>query len=680
MPIRVHRFIRRFITVLSAAGLAGAQTINPKVDPSLPVLTTAREVARHPSSSMDLQPAVKLEAMVTFIDPNGTVFLRDATGATFLRARQRAPYQPGQNLSIEGVRFPGLYVGGIVPKKVDIVSMGPLPDPPVMSLKDLSTGRHHYELAEVEGVGRSVELTGETTATLRMNVDGGILEVQFDQTPENIMELVDAGLSIRGLAAGAINDHRQLVYPYLRVADGGAVSITQPAPADPFGVPDTPTQSLFDFARVGPSHRVKISGTALGPVLNGSAFIRSGERSVRVAVGQPVHLKAGDLVQALGFPQMGEVNAMLSDAVVRSTGEKGALPSPSVPDPKKISSGALDGELVTFEATVLQHLEGENVHIVRTPTHTLRVADPRGDAPGMAAGSRARFTGIWVVTKTRHGNYRAMPTEHEIWIRDAADIVLLSSPSWWNARKLTVTLAVVAGAGLLVLAWAAMLQRQVARQVRVIEAKAQREAMIEERQRIAREFHDTLEQELAGLSLRLDAAVPRVSDEKARTLLEQLRHLLFRLQNETRDFVWDLRDESQPTAPLASSLETLIDHLQTGTAIPLRFSAPGDLPVIPALAQHHLLRIAREAVNNAVKYSGAKVIQVKLEHADGMVSLKVEDNGGGFDLAARSNAAGHFGLQGMKERVRKLGASLDLHSKPGEGTRVEVVLAIGGNA
>ena len=74
---------------------------------------------------------------------------------------------------------------------------------------------------------------------------------------------------------------------------------------------------------------------------------------------------------------------------------------------------------------------------------------------------------------------------------------------------------------IIALAWVALLRRQVARQFAVIEGKAQREAIIEERQRIAREFHDTLEQELAGLSLRLDAATPRVEDEKARGLLEQ---------------------------------------------------------------------------------------------------------------------------------------------------------------
>ena len=114
------------------------------------------------------------------------------------------------------------------------------------------------------------------------------------------------------------------------------------------------------------------------------------------------------------------------------------------------------------------------------------------------------------------------------------------------------------GSRCVALAWAAMLRIQVSKQVRLIEAKAQYEAVAEERQRIAREFHDTLEQELAGLSIRLDAALPRVPDEKASGLLTQLRTLLIRMQTETRDFILDLR-ETAP-APLAESLQSLVDR------------------------------------------------------------------------------------------------------------------------
>jgi len=210
----------------------------------------------------------------------------------------------------------------------------------------------------------------------------------------------------------------------------------------------------------------------------------------------------------------------------------------------------------------------------------------------------------------------------------------------------------------------------------VIESKAQREAITEERQRIAREFHDTLEQELAGLSLRLDAATPRVTDEKARGLLDQQRKLLMRLQTETRDFVWDLRDATRHEAPLDIALRSLVEHLQVNTTTPLTFSSSGEIPKLPALIQHHLLSLAREAVNNAVKYAKGTGIAMELTGTADRLELSIADNGQGFDVERAMSLEGHFGLRGMRERTQKIGAELELDSSLGKGTRLKVMLPL----
>ena len=129
------------------------------------------------------------------------------------------------------------------------------------------------------------------------------------------------------------------------------------------------------------------------------------------------------------------------------------------------------------------------------------------------------------VSAIRRGGYRARATACQILPRAMEDLIVLRGAPWWNSQRLAIGLGGVALMALVGFAWVGLLRRQVARQFAVIEAKAQREAVIEERQRIAREFHDTLEQELAGLSIRLDAATPRVADEKARDLLRQQQKL-----------------------------------------------------------------------------------------------------------------------------------------------------------
>jgi len=234
----------------------------------------------------------------------------------------------------------------------------------------------------------------------------------------------------------------------------------------------------------------------------------------------------------------------------------------------------------------------------------------------------------------------------------------------------------VAGVAVLAFTWIVLLRGQVEKQLALLQGQAQAAATREERQRIAREFHDTLEQELAGLSLRLDAAASRVSDEKARGLLEQQRRLLSRLQSETHDFVWDLRDPSRQDAPLGEALKSLLDHLQSGTATPLRLSGEGVVPTLLPLVQHHLLRIAREAVNNAVKYANAKSIEISLNSKPDLLRLAIADDGGGFDLASAETLEGHFGIRGMKERAGKIGAALQIKSEAGKGTRVELTLTL----
>jgi signal transduction histidine kinase len=299
-----------------------------------------------------------------------------------------------------------------------------------------------------------------------------------------------------------------------------------------------------------------------------------------------------------------------------------------------------------------------------------------GKAPAdVQAESSVRVTGLCRVTGSRSDSYRAKPNAYRIWVRTMDDLVVLRRSPWWDSRTLALGLASVAALAFAALIWIALLRRQVGRQLSVIEAKAQREAIIEERQRIAREFHDTLEQELAGLSLRLDATTARVTDEKARTLLDQQRRLLMRLQTEARDFVWDLRDPSRQDAPLDGALRSLIEHLQVNTTTPLHFQKEGDIPPLPPIVQHHLLRITREAVNNAIKYAQASRIDVTLRNSVDALHLAIVDDGRGFDLGEASALEGHFGLRGMRERAKKLGAAFEVLCEPGKGTRIVLTLA-----
>ncbi len=617
------------------------------------VLRSAAEVARHAGNDAEAQPQVSLEAVVTYIDTSGTVFLADGTGATFLsRVRTPSLFKPGQVVSVEGKRLPGLFIGGIIPSKTEIIGNTPLPPPRSVVLRDLSSGRFHYQLVAIEGIGRSVERIDEAAAILKLSVVGGEVAVRFDQAPVGLQGFIDAEVRAEGLAAGGINDRRQLVSPYLKATSAAAVTVIVAAAEEPplVGVTSLTAQPA------GPSHRVSVKATALSPVMGGSLFIRGETGALRVKTGRR-KIAPGSVVVATGFPAMEGFSPVLDDASVEETGETERV-EPVEVSGENLASGRLDSDLVTLEATLVSTAP----YVARAAGREIQLRPHDGKTGFPAPGSRLRLTGIWQVTGTTLSGYKSRPSSFALWLRSAEDVEVISAPPWWTPGRLGILLAVISAVGVMALVWAAVLRIQVSKQVRLIAAKTQREAVAEERQRIAREFHDTLEQELAGLSIRLDAALPRVPDETASGLLTQLRTLLFRMQTETRDFILDLR-ETDP-APLAESLRSLVDDLQAGTEIPLTLEME-DVPEVPPHTRHHLLRITREAVNNAIKHSGAEAIEVSLTAE----SLTIRDDGKGFDPA--NTDATRFGLQGIKERAKKIGATLEATSSP-KGTEVMV--------
>lgn len=640
-------------------------------------LTTAREVAMHRGAPADeeLGAEVVLEATVTFRDSSGTVFLQDDTGATFLRPTPRsANLQRGQRIRISGHWFPGLYIGGIIPDAVEVLGTVAPVQPLRASPDDLVSGKFHYQLIEISGVCRSVRLTDENSAVMNLNVGGRVVEVRLDEAPGDFAKWIDARLRVRGLAAGSINDRRQLVLPYVRLQNRSDIELIEPAPSDESAIP---LVALADLQKtIKSEHRVKLAGMALAAPLAGGLFVREQDRSVFIQGQGMDGIKAGDLVEAVGFPEMGTFSAQLGDAMCRVVGA-GDPPEPLIADEKLLQNGC-DADLVTIEARVIQTLErdGAAEWLCQVgPVSVTAIVPPGAGVPALR-DSRVRLTGLCRVTATRSEGYRARPVACALWLREPGDAVLMQKAPWWTPRRLALTLSAVAAVALLALAWIVMLRLQVSRQLAIIEGKAQREAVAEERQRIAREFHDTLEQELAGLSLRLDAATTRVGDPKALALLDQLRKLLSRLQTETRDFVWDLRDASRQSSDLPAAIRSLLDHLQAGTPIPLHFDAAPGMPPLPPLVRHHLLRIVREAVHNAVKYARPGSVRVALDVTGERLALTIADDGIGFDPATVDAMEGHFGIRGMRERAAKVGGVLVIRSTPGQGSRVEFTLAL----
>jgi signal transduction histidine kinase len=212
-------------------------------------------------------------------------------------------------------------------------------------------------------------------------------------------------------------------------------------------------------------------------------------------------------------------------------------------------------------------------------------------------------------------------------------------------------------------------------QLRLRQIRYRFAGVLEERARLAREIHDTLAQGFVGISSQLDAVAMCMPEETtpARNYLDLARRMARHSLTEARRSVMDLRASALEGQDLAAALESGTRMWIAGSGIDLKVDVSGSAVELPQEFEQHLLRIAQEAVTNAVKHAGATGISIKLHMEAHKIYLRIKDNGRGFNQeGVFASLGGHFGLIGMRERAERLGGELRLTSHPGEGTEVEV--------
>lgn len=202
--------------------------------------------------------------------------------------------------------------------------------------------------------------------------------------------------------------------------------------------------------------------------------------------------------------------------------------------------------------------------------------------------------------------------------------------------------------------------------------RARQAAVLEERQRLARELHDSVTQALYGISLQAEAAARALTDgeaEPAAVGLREIRDTTQEAQAEMRLLLFELRPPLLEEQGLAEALRARLRAVEARAGLVTDFDYDGD-ERLPPETEQELYRIAQEALNNVLKHAHARRVGVRLAVSSDRAALEVADDGVGFEPT--TSVAGGFGLPGMRERARRLGGTLDVESAVGEGTCVRV--------
>lgn len=390
-------------------------------------------------------------------------------------------------------------------------------------------------------------------------------------------------------------------------------------------------------------------------------YVQDSTGGAAVMETQPTPLKVGDEIEVTGKAEPRDFSLALRDAKVRLLWTRAPIPPLSV-TASQAATGAFDATFIELDGYLVSKEGGPGntmILVLQKADQSFRaVMHPgRGDVlfRNLKTNSLLRLRGICVVDS----EYTQNLTPFVLLLRSADDVSVLAGPPWWNARHLATIAAVV-----LILILAAQLLYSRVEHWRL-------HAVLEERERLAHEMHDTIAQSFAGIGFQLQAIRNDLQDKNP-TVLRQLdlaSDLVRHSHEEARRSIATLRPEPLESIGLLPALDRTARRMVDGGSVHIDISSYGSACPFPVRTSDALYRIGQEAIANAIRHAQPQSLTISLSYRKNAVDLIVEDDGVGFASGAESLG---FGLQGMRKRAESISATLEIESSPGNGTQVKV--------
>ena len=211
-----------------------------------------------------------------------------------------------------------------------------------------------------------------------------------------------------------------------------------------------------------------------------------------------------------------------------------------------------------------------------------------------------------------------------------------------------------------------------------LEKENKKLAVMKERNRIARELHDSVSQNLFGLNLQLNTLKEMTADEKreVKDIIEESKKMVEEVQTEMRLMIYELRPDNLQNKDFFVAIEDLVKLYKKRYKIDISTYLNGDEDILNDKEQLVIYRVIQESLSNIVKHSETDKAELKLViEKDEKIEVKIKDFGQGFELKEVKNKEDSYGLDTMKERVKGISGELKIDSKPGQGTEVKVIIA-----
>ena len=523
-------------------------------------------------------------------------------------------------------------------------------------------------------------------------------EPSVRQTFKQLNALIGANISLTGICAIQSTGFRRLFGRYIGVRDTRSLVVNRPPPADPFDIPLLSELKVHTPEEISAQCRRRTKGTVLA-VYGGNRFIIADDDGAihNVETDESPLPAYGDRVEVAGVPETDLYRINLSHAIFRPL-PKGdvsyaqAVPIPSLGSLFSDSSGrgridpSHHGKVIRVSGSILDMSSAipPKTIILKDGDFSLTVDTSAlaGESMRMAVGYRIEVDGVCVVDVGNRNSLAPFQPAAGLTLvpRRPEDIRIIARPSWWTAKRLIPVIGVLLASLLAFLIWNRILIHIINRRNRQLLkeqiTRATSALRVEERTRLAVELHDSLSQNLTGITFQINMA-DKLADGSQAKLKQRLSFALRTLQscrNELRDCIHDLRSQALDQHDMNEAIRIALQPHLNDTKLNLRFNVPRAR--LSDNTTHAILRIIRELATNAICHGHATKIDIAGAIDGNRLMMSVKDNGDGFDPENRPGVREcHFGLQGIAERIQQFKGTMHIDSTKGTGTKVTLMLA-----
>jgi len=608
----------------------------------------------------------------------------------------------GDRLAMRGkVRISPHHEVAIVLSQADVIGREAVRPATDVALTDIDGARHHLRVIRTEGIVTDTfaDEIDPTYSFLIVRDGNDSMAVSVPRpSATDLNKLVGARLGITGVFHRAGTGDRKFFGSFIDTYAPDDIEVRVPPPADPFDVPTleyrlhmTPSA----IVRLGPR---KVSGTVLAVWGRGHLMLRSDDgRIVNVSlVSSLVHPVCGARLTVVGYPETDMFRLNLAKAVYRNDGAAATAPErPSALKPadlfldeqgrRKIRSQA-HGSLLRVRGLVnrLPTPSSLNQRLSLVCGGFTLSVDP-GAHPkafdGLSAGCEIEVTGRCLIESDSWQPDDIFPRIKDVAVvlRSPDDIRIVSQPPFWTSTRLLVVIAALIALVVGIYIWNRILNRVVERRSRALLreqlARVKSELKIDERTRLAVELHDSMSQTLGGIACQIAASDNAIDDAPAvaRQRLKTAERMLKACRTELRHCLFDLRSNTLGERDLAVAIRRTLDALESDADVTV------DVDVVrgplPDSTVHAILSIIRELVGNALRHGMAATVLVTGRTQGDRLFFSVQDDGCGFDPnRCDGSTEGHFGLEGIRDRLKKLHGTFEINSTPQVGSIISFSL------